>query len=297
MARYLISFPSGAMDHIPAEEFPAVGEAAHAVVQEAMDEGVWVFGGGLAENVDPVMVAGDGTITAGTLPADQGVQRRVHGPRRDLSGGSLGVGREDRGRLPLCSRDPRVHARPSGGQLSEAPHRPFMPKAPDRRSRGPVLVTSPALEPFTTDASAGVIALLGSHGWSYDQIVGQVEALEALAASENGLALIASTADAVAAFISLRVHGWNRLAQIHGLAVRQDMLRRGLATRLIDAAEMFALDRDCRGIYVDTPVDNEAGRSFYAARGYSEDYRMSRYYADELDGITYVKFFGGEDPL
>jgi hypothetical protein len=68
MTRYLISFPSGAMDHIPAEETPAVGAAAHAVVQEAMDAGVWVFGGGLAENVDPVMVAGDGTITAGTYP-------------------------------------------------------------------------------------------------------------------------------------------------------------------------------------------------------------------------------------
>ena len=68
MTRYLISFPSGAMDHILAEEFAAVGEAAHAVVQEAMDAGVLVFGGGLAENVDPVMVAGDGTVTAGTYP-------------------------------------------------------------------------------------------------------------------------------------------------------------------------------------------------------------------------------------
>ena len=28
----------------------------------------WVFGGGLAEDVDPVMVAGDGTITVGTYP-------------------------------------------------------------------------------------------------------------------------------------------------------------------------------------------------------------------------------------
>src|SRR5262249_39072418 len=68
MTRYLISFPSGAMDHIPAEEFPAVGEAAHAVVQEAMDAGVWVFGGGLAENVDPVRVAVEEAITAGTYP-------------------------------------------------------------------------------------------------------------------------------------------------------------------------------------------------------------------------------------
>jgi hypothetical protein len=68
MTRYLISFPSGAMDHIPDEESPAVGAAAHAVVHEAMDAGVWVFGGGLAEDVDPVMVAGNGTITAGTYP-------------------------------------------------------------------------------------------------------------------------------------------------------------------------------------------------------------------------------------
>jgi hypothetical protein len=68
MTRYLISFPSGAMDHIPSEEMAAVGEAAHAVVWEAMDAGVFVFGGGLAEDVDPVMVAGDGTITAGTYP-------------------------------------------------------------------------------------------------------------------------------------------------------------------------------------------------------------------------------------
>jgi hypothetical protein len=29
---------------------------------------VWVFGGGLAEDVAPVRVAGDGTITPGTYP-------------------------------------------------------------------------------------------------------------------------------------------------------------------------------------------------------------------------------------
>src|SRR5437764_11828956 len=68
MTRYLISFPGSAMNHIPDEEFPAVGKAAHAVVQEAMDAGVWVFGGGLAEDVDPVMVAEDGTVTAGSYP-------------------------------------------------------------------------------------------------------------------------------------------------------------------------------------------------------------------------------------
>jgi hypothetical protein len=68
MTWYLISFPSDAMDHIPEEEMPDVAEAAHAVVQEAKDAGVYIFTGGLDEDVDPVMVAGDRTVTAGSYP-------------------------------------------------------------------------------------------------------------------------------------------------------------------------------------------------------------------------------------
>jgi len=68
MTRYLISFSSTAMDHIPEEEIPSVAEAAHAVVQEAKDASVYIFTGGLDEDVDPVTVAGDGTVTAGTYP-------------------------------------------------------------------------------------------------------------------------------------------------------------------------------------------------------------------------------------
>jgi hypothetical protein len=65
MPRYLISFDAHAMDHIPEEDMPAVADAAHAVVQEAMDAGVWVFGGGLSEQA--TMVATDGTVTDGPL--------------------------------------------------------------------------------------------------------------------------------------------------------------------------------------------------------------------------------------
>ena len=67
MTKYLISFPSGAMN-FPAEDFQAVADAAHAVVQEAKDAGGWVFGGGIDESVPPVVVAADGTVTAGTYP-------------------------------------------------------------------------------------------------------------------------------------------------------------------------------------------------------------------------------------
>ena len=67
MTKYLISFPSAAMD-VSEEELPAVSDAAHAVVQEAKDAGVWVFGGGIDDSVPPVMVDGDGTVREGTYP-------------------------------------------------------------------------------------------------------------------------------------------------------------------------------------------------------------------------------------
>jgi len=65
MTRYLISFDDGAMDFIPEEEGPDVAEAAHAVVEEAKDAGVWVFGGGLHSHEEVSVVATDGTVTDG----------------------------------------------------------------------------------------------------------------------------------------------------------------------------------------------------------------------------------------
>ena len=47
MPRYLLSFDDGSMDHIPEEDWPAVGEAAHRVVRKAKAAGVWIFGGGV----------------------------------------------------------------------------------------------------------------------------------------------------------------------------------------------------------------------------------------------------------
>jgi hypothetical protein len=64
MTRYLISFDDGAMT-FPEEELPDVAEAAHAVVREAENAGVWVFGGGLHSREEVTVVATDGTVTDG----------------------------------------------------------------------------------------------------------------------------------------------------------------------------------------------------------------------------------------
>ena len=71
MARYLISFDDGAMT-FPEEDLPDVAEAAHAVVQEAMNAGVWVFGGGLFSREEASVVATDGTVTDGFYRESKG---------------------------------------------------------------------------------------------------------------------------------------------------------------------------------------------------------------------------------
>jgi hypothetical protein len=82
MARYLISFDAHAMDHIPDEDGPAVGRAAHAVVQEAINAGVYLLAGGL-ENQRASIVATDGTVTDGPYPQAIGGVTVVEVPSRE----------------------------------------------------------------------------------------------------------------------------------------------------------------------------------------------------------------------
>jgi hypothetical protein len=72
MTRYLISFNDGAMDHIPAEDMPDVGKAAHAVIQEAVNAGVFVYGIGL-ERQQATIVGTDGLVTDGPYPGTKEV--------------------------------------------------------------------------------------------------------------------------------------------------------------------------------------------------------------------------------
>jgi hypothetical protein len=67
MAKYLISFPSSAMV-VPDSELEAVGRDAHAVIEQAKAVGVYVFGGGIDEDVPPVLVSADGSVADGGYP-------------------------------------------------------------------------------------------------------------------------------------------------------------------------------------------------------------------------------------
>lgn len=67
MAKYLISFPSAAMA-VPDSELEAVDRDAHAVIEEAKAVGAYVFGGGIDEDVPPVLVSAEGSVAEGGYP-------------------------------------------------------------------------------------------------------------------------------------------------------------------------------------------------------------------------------------
>jgi hypothetical protein len=70
--RYLISFDDGAMGHIPEGDWPAVGDAAHAVMRDAKNAGVWIHGGGV-EQQRASIVGTDGLVADGPSPETKAV--------------------------------------------------------------------------------------------------------------------------------------------------------------------------------------------------------------------------------
>ena len=122
MARYMILFDDGDMV-FPAEDLPDVARDSQAVVREARQAGVWVFGAGL-QHQDPSVVATDGTVTDGPYPESKehvGGFAVVDVATRERG---AGLGRQDRRGVPLCAAGLRAPARAAAGRSGRLPARP-----------------------------------------------------------------------------------------------------------------------------------------------------------------------------
>jgi hypothetical protein len=85
MTKYLISFPSEAMASLSEEELAMAATDSHAVIAEAKVAGVYVFGGGIDEQVPPVRVWADGSVSEDLYPDSR------------VTGASLCAGASDAG--------------------------------------------------------------------------------------------------------------------------------------------------------------------------------------------------------
>jgi ribosomal protein S18 acetylase RimI-like enzyme len=141
----------------------------------------------------------------------------------------------------------------------------------------------------------GVREILAKNGWQERYIAGQLAELDALSGDPlpgtRTKACVCESEERLSGFVSVEYREWNRLGQLQGLAVDPVLKRRGIASELVHRAEEFVRVEGGRGLYVDTPVTNDPGRSFYEALGYRQAYVMPEYYDEGLDGVTYLKLF------
>ena len=141
----------------------------------------------------------------------------------------------------------------------------------------------------------GVREILAKNGWEEQYIAGQLAGLDVLSGDQlpgtRAKVCVSETEDGLSGFVSVEYREWNRLGQLQGLAVDPALKRRGIASTLVHRAEQFVRGAGGRGLYVDTPVTNAPGRSFYEALGYGQAYVMPEYYDEGLDGVTYLKLF------
>jgi ribosomal protein S18 acetylase RimI-like enzyme len=148
---------------------------------------------------------------------------------------------------------------------------------------------------YAPQHQAAIRQILERIGWAEQYIAAAEQNAEGFSQSRELYGVyLATVGDSMVGFVYVQFYEWNRLAQIQGLAVDPSYQRQGIAAELVKKAERFALEKGARGVYVDTPTLNRQGRDFYEAVGYSYGYEMPRYYEDDLDGVTYQKFFGEE---
>ena len=141
----------------------------------------------------------------------------------------------------------------------------------------------------------GVREVLAKNGWEDRYIAGQLAGLNVLSGDPlpgtRSKVCVCEVQERLSGFVCVEYRAWNRLGQLQGLAVDPAFRRQGIASELVHRAEEFVQAEGGRGLYVDTPVTNESGRSFYEALGYWQAYVMPEYYDEGLDGVTYLKLF------
>src|SRR5262245_27676312 len=114
-----------------------------------------------------------------------------------------------------------------------------------------------AILDYTPKFQSAIRTILTKIGWAEQYISSAEQNMDRLYQDRANYGVyVAVTGGAAVGFLYVQYFAWNRLCQIHGLAVDPDLQRQGVASTLVARAEDFAKSKEVRGIYVDTPTLN-----------------------------------------
>jgi ribosomal protein S18 acetylase RimI-like enzyme len=81
----------------------------------------------------------------------------------------------------------------------------------------------------------------------------------------------------------------SRRARLYTIAVGREFQRRGLARRLLTAAQTHAKRRGCRSMRLEVRADDARTIALYESSGYRPFGRRRRYYAGRIDALRFEK--------
>ena len=88
-------------------------------------------------------------------------------------------------------------------------------------------------------------------------------------------------------------HG-SKLARLYTIAVGRQFQRRGIARRLLSAAEQDAIRRGCRIMRLEVREDDTGAITLYGSSGYRRFARRPRYYDGRIDALRFDKILSAE---
>lgn len=112
----------------------------------------------------------------------------------------------------------------------------------------------------------------------------------------NALVLVELHADVIAGYAMVAFHAGTPLARLYSFAVDPSFRGRGVATRLLNAAEQAAIARDCTGLRLEVRRDNTPAIALYMGNGYREFGVHTDYYEDHMDALRLEKRWGNVGP-
>lgn len=95
----------------------------------------------------------------------------------------------------------------------------------------------------------------------------------------NSRTWIAEEGDTIMGFVIAECEA-GRESHIITIDVVSEWRRRGVATRLMDAAEEWARQQGAERVYLETAEDNLPAQQFYQGRGYERVNRIEGYYSN-----------------
>jgi ribosomal-protein-alanine acetyltransferase len=106
----------------------------------------------------------------------------------------------------------------------------------------------------------------------------------------NATTLVAEINAQVVGYAMILFHRGTFLARLYSLAVDPAFRTLGVGSKLIEAAERLALERDCVTLRLEVRKDNASAIQLYQQHGYKPLEVLPDYYEDHMDALRMEKF-------